>query len=89
MSMSTHIIGFIPPDDKWEAMKEAYDACRLAGVGIPEEIMEFFNYQAPDPQGVEIELSTSEWSNESSKGYELRVVDIPKNVQVIRFYNSW
>ena len=40
MSMSTNVIGFAPPDDKWLKMKEVYDSCIIAGVNVPREVVE-------------------------------------------------
>jgi hypothetical protein len=91
MSMSTHIIGFIPADDKWIQMKRVFDSCEEAGIEIPREVSRFFNDEKPDPNGVEIELKATEWENREYcyNGYELKVSDIPKDVTIIRFYNSY
>lgn len=89
MSMSTHVIGFKPPDAKWKKMKEVWDACDKAGVEAPKEVSEFFNWEAPDENGVEVELDAAEWSDEGREGYEIEVSKLPKGVTVIRFYNSW
>ncbi len=89
MGMSTHIIGYSPPDEKWEAMSDIYYACKKAGVDIPEEVAEFFDYRAPDSVGVEVDLVAKRWNDEHREGFELNVDEIPKHVKVIRFYNSW
>ncbi len=91
MGMSTFVIGFVPPDDRWRKMKAIYDACIEAEVDIPKEVEEFFGGGEPDPAGMEQSLSKllREWSNDGGAGYELDVADIPKNVKTIRFYNSW
>lgn len=90
MGMSTHVVGFVPPDDKWKAMKAVYDACAAAGVPVPREVDKFFDGVAPDPAGVEIELLVREWRDEyTSEGFELDVESIPPHVRTIRFFNSW
>ena len=96
MSMSTHVVGFKPPDYKWKAMKEAYEACKKAGIAVPEEVQKFFNYTAPDPAGVTIpegELqkcgAIREWSEDMKDGYEIFVAKLPADVQVVRVYNSY
>lgn len=90
MSMSTHVVGFVPPDETWQKMKAAWDACEAADVPIPDKVIDFFNDEMPDPAGVETELPLREWNGgERGAGYELDVSAIPEHVKVIRFYNSW
>lgn len=89
MSMSTHIIGFAPPDETWLKMKAIWDACEAAQLDPPEEVGEFFGYTDPDPAGVEVEIPYSDWANRSREGFEVALKDIPKHVKTIRFYNSW
>jgi len=89
MSMSTHVTGFTPPDERWQQMKAAWDACASAGVQVPEAVAEFFGYVPPDPAGVETDLPLREWKSASREGYELDLADIPAGVRTIRFYNSW
>lgn len=96
MGMSTHVVGFKPPDDKWEAMKEVWVACAAARVDLPEEVEKLFGGEPPDPEGVEVsedELrnigAVRRWEGESSVGVEIAVSLLPKDVTVIRFYNAW
>ena len=89
MSMSTHIIGFKPPDKKWQAMKDVWDACETAGIAIHPAVIDFFEGETPDPSGVEVELLMRTWQDDSRQGFEIDITDIPDNVWTIRFYNSW
>lgn len=96
MGMSTHVVGFKPPDEKWKKMKSAWDACRAANVVPPGEVMDFFNHEPPDDSGVEVSPTAlkktgavTEWSNDHASGYEVDVKKLPADVTVIRFYNSW
>lgn len=89
MSMSTHVIGFAPPDDKWKAMKAIWDSCEAAGVPIPKEVERFFGGERPDESGVEVDVPVREWGDDSREGYEIDVAAIPAHVKSIRFYNSW
>lgn len=89
MSMSTHVIGFIPPDETWQKMKALRDACLAAGVCVPPEVHLFFSYQDPDPTGTEVSIPIREWDGEWGSGYELDVAAIPGDVKVIRFYISY
>ena len=92
MSMSTHIVGFRPADEKWKEMKTIWDACEKAGIDIPEAVEEFFDGEAPgDKPGAEVEIESAlrEWQDEGASGYEVDLGKLPKNVTVLRFYNSW
>lgn len=92
MGMSTHVVGFRPPDEKWQQMKAVWDACQAAHIAPPAEVEEFFQGEPPDDQGVEVRLdgqALREWTNEYASGYEVVVDKLPRDVTVIRFYNSW
>lgn len=89
MSMTTHVIGFLSRDEEWEKMKSVYDACKKADVPIPEAVHTFFDYEKPDPRGGRIELRSFDYNSDGESGIEIYVGDIPKNVKIIRFYNSY
>lgn len=91
MGMSTFIKGFRPPDKEWEKMKKVWDSCTDAGLEVPEEVQEFFNWEAPDKAGVEVEIPEHEYqdSENAAEGIEIHVDEIPKGVKIIRFVNSW
>lgn len=93
MSMSTSIVGFVPPDNKFKKMKAAYDACHKAGVEIPEEVSEFFQDEIPDDAGVSIDLEdhecVKEYSEDMVHGFEVDISKVPKDVKIIRFSNCY
>jgi len=91
MSMSTSVVGFRPPDEKWKTMKEVWDSCKKAGIEIPKEVDKFFNYTSPDESGVEVNLDkcTKDYRNDYSEGLEINLEKIPKDIKIIRFVNSW
>jgi len=93
MSMSTHVIGFHPPNDKWKQMKAIWDSCVSAGVDVPGEVYDFFDGESPDERGVEFDLKdagvATEWEDRHRQGYELEIAKLPPNITHIRFYNSW
>lgn len=89
MSMSTHVVGFRPPDKKWEKMKAIYKACREAGVDVPDKVHDFFGDASPDGPGAEVDLDYKEYSADGVEGIEINVSKIPKDIEIIRFYNSW
>ncbi len=93
MGMSTHVVGFAPPDEKWKRMRSVWEACESAGVSAPHEVIEFFNGQYPDEQGIEVNLERheccSKHNDETRDGFEIDLRKVPANVQYIRFYNSY
>ncbi len=89
MSMSTHVIGFRPPNGKWKDLKKVWDACHSAGINPPKEVQEFFNYCVPDENGVEVKIPHKAYNAEMQDGFEIEVDKIPKDVKIIRFYNSY
>lgn len=94
MSMSTHIVGIKPADEKWKQMKTIYDACEKAGIEIPDEVYYFFNEESPDPSGVKVYRdvlggAVQKYSGDAESGYEVHIDRLPKDVKIIRFTNSW
>jgi len=93
MSMSTHVVGIRPPDEKWRSMKAVWDACQAANTSVPEEVREFFDYIEPDEMGITVDLSsavcTEDYRTEYAEGYEIDLELLPDNITRIRIYNSW
>jgi len=93
MSMSTHVVGFRPPDVEWQKMKNLFDACMEANIGIPPDVERFFNQEEPDDNGVEVELEETdaccEWCDESRIGFEIDITKLPQGLKIVRFYNSY
>lgn len=91
MGNKLRVVGIKPPDSKWKNMKAVLDACRNAGVEAPAEVWEFFDDVEPDEAGVIVDLQiiVTPWQGQDAQGYEVKINSIPKDVKVIRFYNSW
>lgn len=89
MGMSSNIKGIKEPDAHWKKMKAIWDSCEAAGVKIPDEVQEFFGYEPPDHLGVVVDIPHGQYLAEMHEGFEVRVKDIPKDVTVIRFWNSY
>lgn len=92
MGMSTHVVGFRPPDDAWQRMKQAHDSCKAAGVEPPHGVQEFFNYKEPDSAGVEVDIqqAVTTWNErDMSDGFEVDITKLPPGVKIVRFVNSY
>lgn len=89
--MSTHVIAFRPPDEKWRKMKAIYDACTAGGIDVPDEVDDFFDGKSPDENGVEVDIDNilDEWQDDSRAGYQLELSKLPAKITILRFYNSW
>ena len=95
MSMSTHVVGFKPADEKWLKMKAVWDSCVAAGIDPPNNVLDFFGHEPPDDQGVEVALEkhtcVQRYSSDKRghDGFEIDVRKLPPDVTIIRLYNSY
>lgn len=93
MSVGTYVVGFMPPDKMWKKKKAAWDACEAAGIKPPDELQEFFRWEAPDNLGKVVDLGDAcqEWNPEDGgrEGIEVDISKLPSGVKFIRFYMSW
>lgn len=100
MSISYHVIGIKPPDEKWKRMKAVYDACMEADTSIPDEVTDFFEDQIPDDNGVVVHLandykdterhqSVKQISKPGLAGFNIDIAKLSKDVSIIRFEISW
>jgi len=95
MGMSTHVQGFVSPEDEtYIKQSKVLLACIDAGIKkLPEETAKYFGNDYPEEylleQRLEVKIPIHEFSNSHSQGYELIVSEIPKGVHKIRFINSW
>ena len=93
MSMSTYVYGIAPADAKWRAMKDIWDSCTAAGVAIPDEVTEFFNFEPPEPAGVKIDLKedhgVEKFEDDTIEGLLVDLDKLPKQVRLLKFCNSW
>ncbi len=94
MGMSTCIVGFVPPDEKWDKMKTIYNACVAADIEIPTEVDKYFDYNNPNKiPGLEINIEhlATDYTDDdlSCEGVELDLSKLPEKIKFIRFYNSY
>ena len=91
MGKTTYVIGFRPPDAKYQKLRAVYDACEAAQIEAPEYVQEYFNYEPPSEHGVEVDLGDAvrNYNADMQERYEVDLGKIPMNVHVIRFVNSY
>lgn len=96
MSGDMHVRAFKPADEKWLAMKAAWDACVAAGADVPDKVERFFDGEEPDPQGVLVEEdelrrigAITDWSEDMREGVEVNTAKLPTDVTVVRVYMGY
>ena len=93
MSMETYVLGFKPADDKFKKMKEVYLKCGELGIDPPREVEDYFDGSGVVDGGVRVEIEEheccSEYSDGCRNGFEIDVTKLPKDVKIVRFYNSY
>lgn len=89
MSMSTHVVGIVPPDLTYKRMMTVWEGCKAANVAIPKEVHDFFDGAEPDGKGLTIDIPHSEYLADMESGIEVHLEDIPPQVKTIRFFNSY
>ena len=87
--MSTHVVGVIPADEKFRKMKDIWDQCEELGISCPVEVDAFFNDEPPDDDGVIVDIKSTEYSADMEAGLEVDLTTLPKDVKILRFYNSY
>jgi hypothetical protein len=89
MSMSTHVVGIKPADEKYKKMEQVYNLCQEMKVPVPSEVYDFFDGESPNGLGVEVNISVIKGNIDCGYSYDIDVTTIPKDVKFIRFINSW
>lgn len=94
MSMDLHVYGYREPDEEWHKMQAAWDACVRAGVKVPDEVLDYFEGEAPDffNESLKVELpglSVREHNDVGEFGYTVYLSHVPKGVKVLRFIASF
>jgi hypothetical protein len=94
MSHSLHVCGIKPPNATWKKMKKVWDACEEAGIGIPDNVMDFFNSETPDEKGVIVDQddlgeAVVDHNAEMVSGYDVDLAELDKDIKILRFYVSY
>lgn len=85
MSISYSVVAVIKANDEHIAKCNAYWACEKAGIDIPEELEEYFNWKSPDIKGAEIDLEPIESGDRNYHIYDIDLKTLPENTRYIRF----
>ena len=91
MSMSTHVEGVMPADERWKQMKAVHDACTAAGLEVPAQVVAYFGFEVPDDAGAVMLLDhrhgVRRWHREGRRGFDVELALLPEDVAIVRFYH--
>lgn len=95
MSKTYSVIGYRPADERWDLMKDIWNACRKANVPIPRDVEDYFDGEDPNGKpGMEVYLvnfagAVKEIHSEGSHSYQVDLSKLPKDIKFVRFEISW
>ncbi len=89
MSTTVSVTGTRPMRKDWNRMRDAYYSCQRAGVDIPEDVQEFFDYGEPGKEGEPVSVPFREMSIFKCDVMEIKVKNIPSDVEVIRIITEY
>lgn len=95
MDVSLCIIGFSSKENSiYKKHAAVLQACISAEIKeLPEETALYFGSSFPElcllNDFLEIEIPMTEYNNMQESGYEIKISDIPRDVDIIRIYNSY
>lgn len=90
--MSTHVVGIRPRDEKYVDMVCIWAACKKRNIEVPEDVRTYFNDEPPSDKGVIVELfkeSVTKYTDDYRNGLDVDLSNLPPDVKVLRFYNSY
>ena len=90
MPVTPYIRGIIEPDETFRKKFNAFQACKEAGIKIPEELWDYFDGDQPDPSGIVVPIEAScdkgDWSH---RILEVDLTTLRKDVSKIQFVISY
>lgn len=92
MGMDVFVKGIRKPDERHQRMLAVAKSCREAEVPIPVEVSDYFGgvmlHAIEETSGLEVDVPIdvdNDASREGETRWEVKVADIPKGVERIRF----
>lgn len=91
-ALNLRVVGLRDPEDEpnYKHMRAIYDSCRAVGVPVPDEVLEYFNYEKPDSAGLIVDLdfddSVSSWNEGEAEGLEVVLKGLPEGLTRLRFF---
>lgn len=82
MSAGLYVRGLLEPTDRFRKMYAAYEACKAAGVQVPDEVVEYFVGEEPDPNGLIVDISAA--SSRKDNVIEVDLTKLHKDITKIQ-----
>jgi hypothetical protein len=90
MGMSSYVYGLRDANDpQYKKMAAALKACLAADLPLPKPLQEYFKGSHDPEEALQVEIKSEEGSKDSTNYYDVVLADLPPDVKVIRFCNSW
>lgn len=96
MGMSSRVIGVRDLDLIFSKMIAVKNACELAGINYPKEIIEYFKYPVESEdylrkqmEEIDITVAVNHKQNICTDYFEVDIAKLPQDVKVIRFENIY
>lgn len=85
MDVSVKVVGVTNNQDpQFKQMFAVYQACKAADVEIPDAVIDYFDDEEPNPDGLEVAIPVEKSSGEMKYFYDFNIKKLPKNVESIR-----
>lgn len=87
MGIECDIVGIEPADEKFKQMKSIWDACKAAGVKVPDEVSKFFEGVPPDDAGVTVYFDSDvfRWQDDYRSGFQVDLESLDPSITMLRF----
>lgn len=90
MSMSSYVYGLRDTKDpEYQKMAAALNACVAANLPLPKPLEQYFKGSSDPEESLQVEIKFKKVNKEMTTCYDVILADLPPDVKVIRFCNSW
>lgn len=91
MGVFTYVEGLKPTTEEYEKKLKIYKLCNEFNISVPKEILDFFADEICE-EGIPVELPkdvTKKYTDDSRDFLEVNLKKLPKEIEKIRFVNSY
>lgn len=83
MGMDVYVRGVIEPNEGYKKMYAVYEACKDAGVNVPDEVLEYFGDDTPTPSGMRVKIPTKRLPGEYDNAIEIDLKSLRSDISKI------
>ena len=89
MSVDYYFVGLIEPNAQYEAYKKVWNDCKEAGIDIPKQVLQYFDFTDPNiTNGIEVNIEKEyvvQTHDNHYTAYEIDLKKLPEQFTKIRF----